>query len=107
MIRTLCSAGARVDIEKDNGQTPLMIAVSTAFEAAADELMFQGADVYKTNKEGTSCYDQAFIKASMREWCRKLGIGAGAGASGTGRLHTSQPNKLTPKIGQKLDPTFF
>ena len=101
MIRQLIVARADVDIEKKRGVTPLMSAVSTGFIAAADELMLQGADIYKTNDEGTTIYDAAWHKKGMREWCRRLGVGEGAGVSGSGRLHTCQPNRLAPNIQQK------
>ena len=107
MIRQLCVARAEVDVEKQRGFTPLMYAVNTGFIAAADELMLQGADIYKMNDEGTTIYDAAWHRTTMREWCRRLGVGAGAGVSGKGRLQTCQPNRLAPKIQQKIGTIFL
>ena len=86
MIRQLVDARAAVDVEKKRGQTPLMSAVNTGFVEAADELVLQGADPHKTNEEGTSAYDAAWHNTKTRNWCRTLGVGAGAGVSGEGRL---------------------
>ena len=86
MIRTLCEAAALVDVEKKRGRTPLMSAVNTEFEEAADELMLQGADVYRTNDEGVSIYDAAWHREKTRRLVRKLGAGKCAGVSGEGRL---------------------
>ena len=87
MIRTLCEAGATLEVRKGRGQTPLMAAVATSHRAAADELVQQGADPYATNDEGVTCLDAAWHNRQMSNWARQLGIGQGAGVSGTGRLH--------------------
>ena len=86
LIRVLLRYNAAVDPVKARGQTPLMAAVNTGYEAAATELFNGGADVHKVNDEGTSVLDMTWHNRTMRNWATDLGIGRGAGVSGTGRL---------------------
>ena len=86
MMKTLVAARAEVDPVKGRGQTPLMAAVSTANRPAATMLFNLGADVYRLNDEGTSVLDFAWHNRKMRDWAKTLGVGAGAGVSGEGRL---------------------
>lgn len=86
MIRTLCNANAEVDPVKKRGQTPLMCAVNTSHQAAAEMLIMFGADAFKENDEGTSLYDMAHHNKNVQAWVQTLGVGPGAGVSGTGRL---------------------
>ena len=86
MIATLVAARAEVDPVKGRGQTPQMAAVSTANRPAANMLFNLGADVYRVNDEGTSVLDFAWHNRKMRDWLKTLGVGAGAGVSGDGRL---------------------
>ncbi len=86
MIRTLVEARADPDVRKARGQTPLMSAVNTCHKAAATELILQGADPYLENDEDTTCLDMAWHNRAMRDSVAQLGVGEGAGVSGTGRL---------------------
>ena len=95
MIATLCKAGAQVDVTKKNGMTPLMCAVSTGHKAAADILILQGADASRENDEGTTVFDMAWHNSEMRDWVSTMGIGEGAGVSGSGR------HLLVCKFGDK------
>lgn len=86
MMQTLVAARAEVDPVKGRGQTPLMAAVASANRPAATMLFNLGADIYATNSEDTSVLDYAWNNGKMRGWLKTLGVGAGAGVSGTGRL---------------------
>jgi hypothetical protein len=88
MIRMLCAAKADLEAKKGKGQTPLMSAINSAHEAAANELVSQGADPYAENDEGTTCRDMAWHNKKMRSWVSELGVGDGAGVSGSGRLYS-------------------
>jgi ankyrin repeat protein len=85
MIATLCKAGAKVDTTKKRGVTPLMSAVSTGHKGAATNLLRYGADVNLETEEGTTIWDMAWHNKNMREWAEDVGVGQGAGVSGTGR----------------------
>ena len=95
MIATLVNAKAQVDPVKGRGQTPLMAAVATGNRAAATMLFNQGADVYRTNDEGTSVLDYAWNNRKMRDWASSLGVGAGQGVSGEGRLSVVQSSEAS------------
>ena len=85
MIATLCKFRANIDCTKARGMTPLMCAVSTGHKGAADMVIIQGADVYLANQEGTTMVDMAWHNTEMKDWVSSMGVGAGAGVSGTGR----------------------
>lgn len=74
-------------LHEKNAQTPLMTAINTASRDAASMLIQYGADPYKANAEGTTCYDMAWHNKAMRSWVAELGVGEGTGVSGTGRFH--------------------
>jgi hypothetical protein len=86
MIALLCKAKANVDVTKNRGMTPLMCAVSTGHQNAADVLILQGADVHLESSEGTTMLDMAWHNSSMKHWAAEIGVGGGAGVSGSGRL---------------------
>lgn len=86
MIATLCQHGVVVDCTKKRSMTPLMTAINTAHKAAADVLLMHGADPYKANSEGTTCYDMAWHNRKLRDWVSQIGVGQGTGVSGSGRF---------------------
>ena len=86
MIASLCGANAKIDAAKKRGVTPLMCAVSTGHHGAADMLILQGAAVDLETDEGTTMWDMAWHNKEMRNWVASLGVGEGAGVSGTGRF---------------------
>lgn len=85
MIATLITARAKPDVTKARGMTPLMCAVSTGHKGAADMLILQGADAFLESDERVTCFDMAWHNSDMRQWVGQMGVGEGAGASGTGR----------------------
>ena len=85
MIGSLCKAKAHIDVTKKRGMTPLMCAVGTGHQGAADVLILQGADVHLESDEGTTMFDMAWHNKEMRTWVAELGVGEGAGVSGSGR----------------------
>ena len=99
MIATLCKANAQIDVTKKHGMTPLMCAVSTGHKGAADMLILQGADVDLENDEGATMFDMAWHNRNMRDWVAAMGVGEGAGVSGSGR------HLLVCKFGDK--PVFL
>jgi hypothetical protein len=48
-----------------------------------------GADPYKANTEGTTCYDMAWHNSKLRDWVSQLGVGEGTGVSGSGSFFIS------------------
>jgi hypothetical protein len=60
--------------------------VSTGHHRAADMLILQGAAVDLESDEGTTMWDMAWHNKEMRNWVASLGVGEGAGVSGTGRF---------------------
>ncbi len=52
IIRLLISNGARVDATNNNGNTPLVLAISTNFREAVFMLVDEGADVNSRNNKG-------------------------------------------------------
>jgi ankyrin repeat protein len=87
MVVTLVKAQADVNKTKKRGMTPLMCAVSTGHISCADILLLQGADPNQENEEGVSMYDMAWHNKHMQDWVSALGVGEGAGVSGSGRLY--------------------
>ena len=85
MIRTLCLARCEIDPVKNNDMTPLMSAIATAHEAAADELLLQGANIQLQNIDGSTAYNQAWHKKEMREWAQRVGSEDGVPVTGYGR----------------------
>lgn len=86
MIALLCKAKANVDVTKKRSMTPLMCAVSTGHQSAADVLILHGADVHLESSEGATMFDMAWHNSVMRQWVSEIGGGEGAGVSGSGRL---------------------
>ena len=105
MLRQLVNAKANVDPVKGAGQTPLMAAVATGNIDAATELFHLGADIHAENLQGTTAYDYAWNNSKMRNWLKDLGVGKGAGVSGTGRLFRGDVFESTQHCGEK--PAFF
>ena len=106
MLRQLVNAKANVDpVKGAAGQTPLMAAVATANIAAATELFHLGADIYAENEEGTTVVDYCWHHNKMKNWLKDLGVGKGAGVSGTGRLFRGDVFESTQHCGEK--PSFF
>ena len=85
MIRTLCMAKCEIDPKKNHDMTPLMCAIATAHEAAANELLLQGADILKENGDGSTAYNQAWHKTTMRDWATQAGAEDGNPVTGKGR----------------------
>ena len=85
MIRTLCLARCEIDPVKNNDMTPLMCAIATAHEAAADELLLQGANILLQNRDGSTAYNQAWHKTTMRDWATQAGAEDGNPVTGKGR----------------------
>ena len=107
MLRQLVNAKANVDLIKDiAGQTPLMAAVATGNIPAATELFHLGADIYAENEEGTSVLDYCWHHNKMKKWLKDLGVGKGAGVSGTGRLFRGDFSRA-PKIAARSHLFYF
>ena len=101
MLRQLVTAKANVDPVKGAGQTPLMGACATGNLDAAKQLFQLGADIYAANSEGTTVYDYAWNNSKVRNWLKDLGVGKGAGVSGTGRLFRGDVFESTQHCGEK------
>lgn len=87
MIRSLCDARANLEAVKGKAQqTPLMTAVASGHKAAVQELLWQGADPYAENREGTTIRDMAWANRELRDLVSQIGVWDGAGVSGSGRL---------------------
>lgn len=109
MIATLCKARADPDqVKGRHNQTPLMCAVSTAHQPAADMLILYGADVNKETTENTTMFDMAWHNREMRSWVADMGVGEGAGVSGSGRLllavcrYGNKPALPVAKVGETI-----
>ena len=88
MIRQLCRARADVNMTKNRGATPLMVAAATSQFVAVEALMENGADPNAENDEGTTALDQARNSRKRQRVLQDTAARFGAGTTGVGRLRT-------------------
>lgn len=91
----LLRTGARVDVQENDGLTPLMVAAQRGDFSMVMLLLQHGASTFLKNKEGQTAFDLAKkstnIKSEMRQWC-------------TDPRHVRQCGKVLPRIpGSKSD----
>jgi len=71
-------------------------------------LILYGADVNKETTENTTMFDMAWHNREMRSWVADMGVGEGAGVSGSGRLllavcrYGNKPALPVAKVGETI-----
>ena len=77
-VEQLLEAGAQIDVENLDGNTPLLIACSQGNVDIAEKLLLRGANVNKRNNKYKNCVHYAAIEGSGK--CLRLVLGWGADA---------------------------
>ena len=85
MVAQLCQAKADVEVAKQRGTTPLMVAAATSQFAQAEALMENGADPNNCDTEGATCLDMAWHNRAMQQILMGTAARGGQGVSGSGR----------------------
>ena len=89
MITQLCNAKADVEVTKNKGATPLMVASATSQFAPAIARMENGADPNNCDTEGATCLDMAWNNKEMQKILTDTAARVGEGVSGSGRQRAS------------------